>query len=246
MDNNKDNTGVAPVIPSGTEPTVYGRLAFTAAQSGQAPQPVPGTVNPPANQGTVPAQSEFQELATKKGWKSPDELARAYTALESHATKVTMDMGELLKARVQEPEATPVQQTQSQQAPNTPDEAIKIVEGIAKKTLRPLEDKIELQDLFINHTDAREYAADMAQIVKQNPSYSWETAYKLAKFPRLEQTSREQGRQEAYTTIGQKVEVTAGASRPTVKDTTDLQAMVSDKSIPLRDITRMMKERLNQ
>src|SRR3990167_10266514 len=41
----------------------------------------------------------FDELAKKKGWQNPDDMAKSYAELERHKTTVEMDRAALIKAR---------------------------------------------------------------------------------------------------------------------------------------------------
>lgn len=248
MDNPMDNTAKAPVIPAGTN--TQGGVAYNSLNAsvhtnqGQA-QVAPNTVNPvgqaPQQANQSPTLSEqrtsFEELAAKKGFKSPDDLAKAYENLESHNKVVEMNMADILAARSPEPVDTA-------QAVTTETDALKIVESVAKKAMRPLQDKVELQDLFLNFPDAKEYAGGIAKAVKENPGISWNSAYKLAKYDSLQSKAVEQGKQEAYQNIAQKQAVQAGTPRPTVKENADLKSVIRDRSIPFSEITRIVKQRL--
>jgi hypothetical protein len=248
MDNGQ---GVAPMIPAGTEPTVWGTKSFvgapnqgqatTPAQTGQSESvPTEGVQSNPVNasQGTT-----FAELAAKKGFKSVEDLAAAYQNLESQNKKVEMSLAELVKLRDEsfaaEPVITqPVNQVQSQ------DEAIKIVEGIARRTIRPLEDKLALQDLLLRQPDAQQFAVEMAAVIKQDPNVTWETAYKAAKFDVLNRQADALKQQQAQQVQELKQRASIGSTKSAANaPVKSLDDLVNDRTIPFAEVQRIMKER---
>lgn len=252
----------APVIPSGTERTVFGTTSFPAPVQnpvGQAatppdgnqvqPAPAQDPVQPnPANAGQVqPAPITFAELARQKGFNTPDDLAKSYAELESHTSRVSMGLSELISIRQQsQPQETPAFDPSKVE---TTEDAMKIISGIVAKQTQPLQDKLELQDLFFNHPDTRTLAPKMAEIVKDNPGIKWSIAYQAAKSDALESahnTAREQGRQEAYQNIQQKQNVAAQPARPAVTNTRPIQEIIADRSIPFSEVQRIMRERFTQ
>lgn len=247
-----DNTHQgAPVIPAGTQPTVFGTASFP----GQAPtvptgqQPAP-TVAQPVPQAAAAATTAFAELAAKKGFSGVDDLVKAYENLESQTKRVEMTMAELIKSRedITPPAAPSVVAEPVAAVPRTEQEALKIVENVARNVAKPLEERIALQELFIANPDAKEYASDMAKAVRANPGISWDAAYKLAKFDKIQAESFQKGQQQAQQTAQLKQGLQAGTSQPTGNAgrdvNTDIRNMIKDRSIPLSEITRIMKERL--
>ena len=242
-----DNEPVAPVIPSGTEPTVFGTASFqgngqaaTSPDKGQSKSE--SAQADPSSDASAPQGTTFEELASKKGFKSADDLAAAYANLESQNKRVEMGFAELAKIR---------ETTQSEFVPDvsnvqTPEDAQRIVEGIVKKFTRPLEDKIALQDLFFKNPDAAQYAASMAKLVKDSPGMNWEHAYKVAKFDDVAKQATEKAKQEVYQAIQQKQAVATAPARASAKDTRPLAELIKDKSIPFVEIQRIMKERFSQ
>lgn len=248
---------VAPIIPAGTEKTVFGTTTFAqnnrqaasapdTSKSGtqHAPAAAAGAGNAPA--GNAPAGTTFQELAAKKGFQSADDLATAYNNLESQNKRVEMGLAEVLKAREEQLQSEQAYTAEELNQAQTQEQAVKVVEGLIKRHTRPLEDKLALQDLFFRNADAKQYAADIAKAVKENPGISWEAAYKIAKYDNASKEAQERGRQEAYQTIVQKQQIATDGVRGTVKSQRPLDELIRDKSIPFTEVQRIMKERFLQ
>lgn len=260
----QENNG-APIIPAGTGKTVFGGASYTQQSAGQpAASPIPAMNNGqgvPApqqaqgqqapNQQSAPEGITFTELAAKKGWKSPDDMARSYSNLESHNKTVEMTASDILKM-VQEgnvsPLPAPVAQPTvvPQQASREDEAAINIVRQIVQAETKPLHEQIALQNLFLKNPEAKDYASGIAKAVKENPGISWENALKLAKFDTIEQNARGQGRTEAYQTIQSKTAVIAGTGSPAPRTAPDLRSIVRDRSVPLKEVGRMLQEALSQ
>lgn len=248
----QENNG-SPIIPAGT--TTQGGLAYDplkaaiAANNGQA-QPAPqSTVPQQVPAPNAPMQgTTFAELAQKKGWKTPDDMATSYANLESHNKKVEMTADDVLKmvqAASQQSTPQPVQPVVQQPMPRTPDEqAIQIVQSLIRTEVKPLQERVALQDLFIKNPDAKDYAQGIADVVKSNPGISWENAYKLAKFDAVAQKASQQGRQEAYQTIQQKQEFIAGSSVPAQRSGPDVRSIIKDRSVPFAEVDKMVREAL--
>lgn len=248
----------APIIPAGTENTVFGTRSFGQAVPLPTPKPQaeiqlpePKTLpeldhevgielTPPPKTGTT-----FAELAEKKGFKSPDDLAKSYAELESKKGRLEMGLNELAALRTQ-----PVQQPAPIEV-KTENDAIRLVQQIVdqrmQSVVRPLEDKVQLQEFSRLNPDFQQYAGRIAQVVKENPNISWESAYKIAKFDTLQEQSKEAGKQEAYQTIAQKQASVVGQPRPQAqRNEQPLANMVADKNVPWKEVQRIMKERFSQ
>lgn len=243
-----DNVQTAPIIPAGTQPTVFNTKSFNPLQTPQVFQQNDGqAANTPVTGQAVAQQpqpeSAFAELAAKKGFKSPDDLAKAYMESEAQKTRVEMSFSELVKLRedaFKPQEVAPVQQN----AVQTPDEAIKIVQSMIDARIRPLQNENELNRLFSANTDAKEFVPQMAEVVKANPSISWTDAYKLAKFDALENKAREEGRQDALKTAQLKQAATVGSPALRSEPQTDLMNIISDRSVPFSEVSKILRERL--
>jgi hypothetical protein len=237
-----DNENNAPIIPAGTEPTVFGTTAFSG-QAQNSPDMGQSEANiPQTSTNQAPSRTSFEELAAKKGFQSADDLADAYRNLESQNTRVEMSLAELAKIRSTQSEQPSEVPTQVE----TQDDAMKVVENIVRRYTRPLEDKLQLSDLFNKNPDAQSYAGEMGRLVKENPGISWDVAYKAAKFDALDKQSRERGRQEAYQAIQQKQAVAPQPVKAALNKEASLSDIVRDKSVPFKEIQRIMKERFSQ
>ena len=246
-----DNEKQAPVIPAGTEPTVFGTPTFPGGAPGQAEQP-PATNQEGAQQvaqqdsGKAPGEgTTFTELAAKKGFKTPDDLAKAYANLESQNTRVEMGLSELMSIRGQSQPGEAEDLAGVDQEIQTQEQALKVVEKVVRRFTRPLEDKIALQELFFKHPDATQYAAEIGKAIKDNPGITWESAYKVAKFDASQDTAREQGRQEAYQTIDKKQAAAVQPTRP-AEQGPNLRDLIVDRNTPWSEVQRIMKERFAQ
>lgn len=234
----------APIIPAGTEPTVYGTTVFQADNGQAASSPdvsKPQQVAPAANPQAPQEGTTFEELAVKKGFKSADDLARSYAELESRNTRVEMGLSELVRVRT---ESQP--QTEANASVETAEDAVRVVEGIVRKQIDPLRDQLQLQDLFLRYPDAKDFAPQMAKVIKDNPGTAWEVAYRAAKFDALASQAKKEGTQQAYQTIQQKQSASVEPARPAVTKERNLDELIRDKSIPFSEIQKIVKERFSQ
>lgn len=238
MDNT--NNG-APLIPMGTNTqggVAYNPLVASIQQNqGQVPS-VPASPSNASVPTNAPDGTTFAELQAKKGFKSAEDLAKAYIELESHNKKVEMTAADILKQVYPEKPAT---------VPAPGDEqAVQIVQAIVKNEVKPLQEKVALQELFMKNPDAKDFASGIAEQVKANPGITWESAYKLAKFDALERNAKDAGKQEAYQSIQQKQSVMAGTASPTPRGSgPDIRSIIKDRSVPFKEVDRMMREYLN-
>lgn len=258
-----DNTNpTAPVIPAGTQ--TIGGVAYNPLQAaqnagnGQAVSvPNVNQAQPVQQQNAVqptpqdaasgqPQAITFEELAAQKGFKSADDLAKAYTNLEQHSTRVGMGLSELIKIRGES--STPQQPSVpvSPQEVQSTEDAVRILDSVVEKHTRPLKDQLALQELFYNHPDARQLAPEIAKIVKENPGVSWDIAYKAAKSTTVEQQALQAGRQQAYQDIQTKQAVNVQPAKAAPNQGRPLQEIISDPSVPFSEVQRIMRERFSQ
>lgn len=254
--NPQDNASSAPVIPQGTN--TQGGVAYNSLQASVAAVQNAGQAQsaPVVNSGSsqnAPEGTTFAELAQKKGFQTPDDLAKAYANLEYHNKKVEMTAADIIKAVQDAPApvvAQPVPQAPARppvyaQPQQNPDEAaLNIVKAIVQNEVKPLQQTVELQQLFLNNPDAKEYAEGIAKAVKENPGISWGNAYKIAKFDASQQQAETKGQQEAYQAIQQKQTVLAGSPSPAVRATPDISSVIKDRNVPFREVDRMVREAL--
>ena len=198
-------------------------------ESGQEDEP--SETDPVNNEDDESApDSAFAELAKKKGFKSADELAKAYAELEAQNKKVEMDRAELLKARNVTPEP-------------------KKDESLDKAALRRIEErqklideKMEIQDVFQKHPDAQKYINEMKEYATAHPTIPWETVYRQVSYDDRVKEAKEQGREEAYKNIKKKESGTERASIK-IEDKEDVAKMLHDKKVSLTDIEKMLPHR---
>lgn len=178
------------------------------------------------------AGTTWEELAEKKGFKSPDDLARAYSELESHNKTVEMDRAELLKAREGKEEEP------KSEAP-ADDKSNKVLAQVLREQ-RELKEKLEIKELFDQHKDASRYAKAMADHVKRHPNATWEQAYRYVKFDDLEAEAKKKGIEEAYTTQKEKGRYAVARSGAKALPKNLQGVNIMDRSIPLSDIEKML------
>lgn len=167
----------------------------------------------------------FDELAQKKGFKSADDLAKAYSNLESQNKKVEMDRADLMKARGGSEAPKGAQVTPNQ---------------LLEKEVRAIKERVEINELFGKYGDAKEYAKQMAEHIKKHPNATWEQAYRFVKFDDLAKTSKQEGRREAYENIDKKKQVEAEKPAPRSTGKKDLDTLIKDRSVSLADIEKLL------
>lgn len=257
MDNVDNTNNAAPIIPAGTEPNLFGKKeAFRPKEEGQVVdvpttdtkiEEKPQTNSTDASQTGV-QESTYEELAAKKGFSSPDDLAKAYANLEIDATKKSMTISELINVKFgNEPEATPAPtpvQAPVQQDNYTQDDAVKIVQGLIDKSIKPLLEKQAVTETFKNPEDMQ-YAGDVAKIVKDNPNIPWDVALKSVKYDKGASALKEEGKQEAYNNIQNKQAVQANSVPVGTKEPMNaqrLQEIINDPNIPFQQVEKIMNE----
>lgn len=133
----------------------------------------------------APTGTTFQELAAKKGWNSPDDLAKAYRELESHSTKISQKASDLEKEFFSKQESSPSQQPTEDAALQELD---KFVNERVKKEVQAIrsewqdrEARRELREVMDKNQDFGKYASDIKNIKGQYPNMSFSDAYLFAK-----------------------------------------------------------------
>lgn len=110
-------------------------------------------------------------------------------------------------------------------------DAVKLVEGIVRRELtvseRRLKSEMDLQKVMSQNPDFVQHSAKIGEIIKDNPTMSWDNAYKLAKFDAIASESINRGKQEAYKKIEQKTKATVetGGAKPKGGLTGDIDPM---------------------
>src|SRR3990167_6367169 len=180
----------------------------------------------------APEGTTYQELAAKKGFKSADDLAKAYANLEGHSTKVSQDKAKLerefFSPQVRE-EPLKVA-TQDEQALNELD---KFVKERTKSELQQIraefkerEDRRELRDTIEKHSDFGKYASDVKELKRQYPDMPFSDALLMAKAQKgdLATEARRQGATESAQVQARQ----AGAQVATAKSVKESKVGVSD------------------
>jgi len=190
----------------------------------------------PAEPTQAPTGTSFEEIAAKKGFKSPDDLAKAYANLESQNTKVEMKKADLEKLFFSEqPRVTPQPETRF-----TPDSEAKALDELRRfvqsEAVEPLKKelqqqfktevaRLELKSVIKERPDFVKYAGDIKELKSKYPDMPFDEAYIYAKALKgdLVQEARSEGlkqgtyasqRQGAAQVITQKP-VVEGQVQPT-------------------------------
>ena len=244
----EDNTGNAPIIPAGTEPTVHGTASFMGqAQPVPNAQPVVETPQATPQEAPQAVGTTFEELAAKKGFKSADDLARSYTELEKKQTNESMSQSDLLAVKNQAQSPTEMVKTIQESNPDMgQDEAVRIVQGMIDKSVAPIKEQLAIKDTFKSDQDMT-LAPQVAELVRQNPNIPWDVALDAVKQrSSSNEVFVEQGKQEAQQLQQTKQAVQTDSGHQAMKPTGQLNQMVGDKSIPLSEIAAMIREQAAQ
>lgn len=171
-------------------------------------------------------ETTFEKLAKKKGFSSPEDLAKAYTELESKNTRVEMDFASLVKTRGETTEETSTKAASDDRV---------------LREVREVKERVEINELFGKYDDASSYAKSMADYIRSNPNASWEAAYRFVKYPDLAKHAKEEGRKEAYQNIeGKSKAKVESATKRKGKQGKDVNKLLSDPNVPLSEIEKML------
>lgn len=239
----KDGSG-QPIVPFGTAP------AMDAAPKDTLPRPTPQIAMPATNlvvtQETVQRKAvegtiTFEELAAKKGFGSPDDLAKAYSNLESQNKRVEVTLADAIKAR-QEPQVPlpPVGEVDDTET------ALRIVDSRISKQVNAIKDAYDYKFHLMENPNDKQFASDAIKYVRDNPGISWELAFKAAKSDSLSQvasTAKEEGKQAAYQNIQNKEggqTVQGGSQREPEVGVKDLIQSIKEGRIPLSEAKQLI------
>jgi len=165
---------------------------------------------------------EYSDLADKKGFKTPSDLAKSYRELESYKTQLEQDRKDLMSA-VKQP--APADDTKEELPPQQR-EALNLLEGVVEKVmsrkLAPIEETFEVQkakeeisDVQSKFPDFSGYAVENAiRHVQKNPSLSLEDAHKILSYP--EQVKKVQTQEKKAVKSAEKAKAyteTAGKAK---------------------------------
>lgn len=169
------------------------------------------------------AESLFQTLKSQKKWESEEDMARAYAELEkSHSKKSAQaaELEKLIEALIEQPDEPTVQDEYA-----APD-----VNKIVDQRTRPLQARLDVQDIASRHDDFDRYADKMTEILKgvspqglaafDGPK-GVELLYKMAKAETLDQevaNAKAEGRKEVTATEVEKLKATVSSGTKASRD----------------------------
>lgn len=238
-----DNDNSAPIVPAGTEKNMFGNnMAFQPKEQGEAVSPQTETETQTVQEGSTGVT--FQELAAKKGFKTPDDLARSYANLEQSHTKKSMELSELAEIKLSKPQAQEkVQQLENQGY--TQDEAINIVKKLIHDELAPFKEQIAIKETFKNEEDMS-YAPQVAELVKRNPTIPWDVALKSVKYDAVvnKLTTEQANRKSQEQNLKERSQVASSGASP--RQETNLGSLVNDRTVPFNEVRRIMKDKFSQ
>ena len=178
----------------------------------------------------------FEELAAKKGWKTPDDLAKAYANLEGHSTKVSQDKAKLEREFFSlNPTKEEVQDKRQELQAKGDDVALAELDKFVSQRIKEETSKIraefqdkdsrrDLRETIEKHPDFGKYAPDVKEIKKQYPNMPFSDALLMAKAQKGDLTTearrqgmtqgaqvvaRQQGAQVAPTKTAKEGKITA-------------------------------------
>lgn len=241
-----ENDGKTPIVPAGTGKDMFGKTQplyapNTFGQGSAAPHANDGQTAQP-NQQQAPPGATFADLAAKKGWASPDDMAKSYANLESSHTKKSMELSDLMDARLGNQSAPQSQSgTQQSEKSYTPDEALAIVDRLIDSRVAPLREQLAIRETFKTEEDMQ-YAPQVAELVKKNPTIPWDVALKAVKYDTAASKLQEVNAQNQSHEAAQKEKAQAASGGNRSQSASNVQAIMSDKSIPWKEKDRIMRE----
>jgi hypothetical protein len=140
-----------------------------------------------------PVETTFEELKAKKGFQSPDDLAKAYANLESHNKRVEMKTADMEKQFFPVESPRDIQpQSPASQAIQESQQALNELRKFVQTEVEPLKkdfdqrlqtelSKIELRQVMKENTDFGKYATDVKELKTRYPAMSFTEAYSFAK-----------------------------------------------------------------
>lgn len=203
----------APVVPAGTEKSLNqipkDTLPRPALENQMPSQQVPEQKQETIVSKAVEGTTTFDELAAKKGFNSPDDLAKAYSNLESQNKRVEVTLADAMKARLDSKaiETPKVEETIEDLDDMDNKNAVKIIQGMIDKKVGVAQDVFDYQMHLLQNPQDKEIAAEAIKVVRENPGIKWETAFAAAKTTATGQTveqAKEDGKNEAYSNIEKK------------------------------------------
>lgn len=170
------------------------------ADSDDAPQS--GTQEPASDD--APLGQAFQDLAEKKGFKSVDDLVKAYENVESMSTRTTQQLNELVK-EVKSLKQTPQDQSDPyKDLPPQQRQALdllgRVIDERLERRLQPLQQDIEVRSAQQEIAKVREQYPGVSDaqldqavgVVEQHPSLSLSEAVRIVTYDQAQATAKAQ------------------------------------------------------
>jgi len=249
MNTGVDNTRVPGHTNTDPNGNGVGQVPDTTGGPGVPTNDDPGTSQPGSNAPHDQSQggTTFEELAQKKGFQSPDDMAKSYANLERefHGNRG----GSQTEPNSGQPNPQPTMNQPTQQAAPAPQPAAPAQpqrqqgESQAQydERLRRIETRFELQDLQGKYSDVGEYSQEILEKVKATPGMQLEDAYWAAKGRRAEQEAHQQGFQEGQQQATQTAEAKMRAATQMPGARTEQGASVSDKIKDANSLTELQE-----
>lgn len=190
-----------------------------------------------AGEAKTEAQTEFEQLAAKKGWNSPDDLAKAYQELESKLTPQSRELKELremvkeIRESTKKPEVDPLENLPDEQK-----EAISLLERLIEKKLSPLYKQVETQEadrrikaVKGQFPEASDAEIDQAlNLMERYHTLPLEDAIKIASYEKVKKGATA-NQKKAATAQQQKRAFAEGASDARKSDDNDYSKMTIEE-----------------
>ena len=207
QDNIVRDGGGEPVVPTGVE------KPMTENPKDTLPRPAPESAMPlkeetpqspevtqeTTSQEAVESTTTYDELVAKKGFKSKEDLAKAYVEKESQSSRVEATLAQAIEART---EPTPEsEETPDIESVESNEDALKIVDSMIDKKLKAQSDAQDYQLYLLRNPNDQQFASEAIKVVRENPGVRWDVAFKAAKADSLAgqvDNAREEGKQEAF------------------------------------------------
>lgn len=250
MSTENDGSGSNVVIPAGTEKNLFGSTqGFKTEQPAAAPDASKGGETTQAKTDQGGTAVTFADLAAKKGFKTSDDLAKAYAELEVHATKKSMELSDLVTAKAEgvktAADAHQGNGNSSGKSDYTPDEALALVRSLITSEVAPIRERLAIADTFKEPGDMQ-FAPAVAELVRNNPNIPWDVALKSVKFDAVAGKVTAFDAQKIKETNDLKDKAQAGSQNQRIAPDKNLAGMVADKNIPFKEVQKAMREAFSQ
>lgn len=208
------------------------------------PTPTDSTAEATAEPSQPSDETSYEQVAASKGFKSPDELAKAYVNSERLATKASMKAADLEKQFFPErkqdaPEPQHQFRPQAQDEQQALQELDKFVnERIAREreTLRSEVKtelaKVELRSVIRDNADFGKYATDIKELKSKYPDMSFQEAYTFSKALKGDsiQEAKAEGRREGTWAAQKQSSAQVAQTKPVTEDKVPVGELIQGSS----------------